>query len=254
MCDVLKVSHIEKTYGGRNRTFKVINDISFSVKKGEFAGIMGASGSGKTTLLNCISTIDSVTSGDICIEGKNVTALSQKEITKFRRESLGFIFQEFNLLDTLSVFENIALPLAVRKIDSAEIKSKVDEISDVLKISDILSKFPNEISGGQKQRAACARAVIGLPKLLLADEPTGSLDSASSKVLMDSFKTINQRLDATILMVTHDPFVASYCDRILFIKDGKIFNEISKGQSDRKHFFDVIINNMSALGGEVNAF
>ncbi|MRZ29246.1 ATP-binding cassette domain-containing protein, partial [Paeniclostridium sordellii] len=219
---------------------------------GEFIGIMGPSGSGKTTLLNCIATIDKATTGNIQIEDKDITTLSRKNIEKFRREHLGFIFQEFNLLDTLTVYENISLALSILGVKGAEIDKRVKSVSSRLGIADILSKFPYEISGGQKQRVACARAIINEPSLILADEPTGSLDSKSARVLLENLSDLNESMNSTIMMVTHDAFTASYCKRILFIKDGKIFNELIRGNDDRKEFFKRIIEVVTLLGGDNN--
>ena len=252
MSTVLKVKNIEKYYGNKKNLTKAINNISFEVDKGEFIGIMGPSGSGKTTLLNCIATIDKVTTGNIKIEDKDITTLSRKNIEKFRREHLGFIFQEFNLLDTLTVYENISLALSILGVKGSEIDKRVKSVSSRLGIADILSKFPYEISGGQKQRVACARAIINEPALILADEPTGSLDSKSARVLLENLSDLNESMNSTIMMVTHDAFTASYCKRILFIKDGKIFNELIRGNDDRKEFFKRIIEVVTLLGGDNN--
>jgi putative ABC transport system ATP-binding protein len=248
--EVLKVSNIEKYYGSNGNITKAINNISFSVEEGEFIGIMGASGSGKTTLLNCISTIDKVTSGHIHIEGKDVTSINSKGLAKFRRENLGFIFQDFNLLDTLTAYENIALALTIRKANHKEIHKKVEEVAKNLNIEEVLNKYPYEMSGGQKQRVASARAIITKPSLVLADEPTGALDSKSAKMLLESLEDLNCKLRATIMMVTHDAFTASYANRILFIKDGKIFNELIRGKDSRKEFFNKIIEVVTLLGGD----
>jgi putative ABC transport system ATP-binding protein len=252
MSTVLKVKNIEKYYGNKKNLTKAINNISFDVDKGEFIGIMGPSGSGKTTLLNCIATIDKVTTGNIKIEDKDITTLSRKNIEKFRREHLGFIFQDFNLLDTLTVYENISLALSILGVKGVEIDKKVKSVASRLGIADILSKFPYEISGGQKQRVACARAIINEPALILADEPTGSLDSKSARVLLENLSELNESMNSTIMMVTHDAFTASYCKRILFIKDGKIFNELVRGNDDRKEFFKRIIEVVTLLGGDNN--
>lgn len=248
---VLEVKNIEKYYGNKSNLTKAIDNISFDIQKGEFAGIMGASGSGKTTLLNCISTIDRVTAGKIIINNKDITKLKGNELNKFRREELGFIFQDFNLLDTLTAYENIALALTIQRVKPSEIETRVQEIAKKLEITDILNKYPYQISGGQKQRVASSRALITNPKLVLADEPTGALDSKSARQLLESFENLNERLNATILMVTHDSFTASYANRILFIKDGKIFNELIKGDSTRKEFFEKIIEVQTLLGGEL---
>lgn len=247
---VLEVTQIEKYYGNKNNLTKAIDHISFNVEKGEFIGIMGASGSGKTTLLNCISTIDRVTSGQIKIGNLDITRLKGNKLNKFRRDELGFIFQDFNLLDTLTAYENIALALTIQKVGHQEIDQKIKEVAATLDIAEVLHKYPYEMSGGQKQRVACARALITNPKLILADEPTGALDSKSARMLLESMGKLNKELEATILMVTHDAFSASYCDRILFIKDGRIFNELIKGSDTRKEFFDKIMSVLSLLGGE----
>ena len=248
---VLEVKNIEKYYGNKSNLTKAIDNISFTIEKGEFVGIMGASGSGKTTLLNCISTIDRVTAGKIIINNQDITRLKGNNLNKFRREELGFIFQDFNLLDTLTAYENIALALTIQKVKPKEIEERVQEIAKKLEITDILNKYPYQISGGQKQRVASARAIITNPKLVLADEPTGALDSKSARQLLESFENLNQKLSATILMVTHDSFTASYASKILFIKDGKIFNELIKGESTRKEFFEKIIEVQTLLGGEL---
>ena len=248
---VVEAINVEKYYGNKSNLTKAVDNISFDVNKGEFVGIMGASGSGKTTLLNCIATIDKVTSGHIVISGTDVTRLKGNNLNKFRREDLGFIFQDFNLLDTLTAFENIALALTIQKVKPSEIEKRVKEIAETLGISHVLKKYPYQMSGGEKQRVASARAIITNPKLVLADEPTGALDSKSSRQLLENFEFLNEQLKTTILMVTHDAFTASYCHRILFIKDGKIFNEIIKGNKSRKEFFDEILDVMTLLGGDL---
>lgn len=252
MDNILTIDKIEKYYGSKSSLTKAIDGISFEVEKGEFVAIMGASGSGKTTLLNCISTIDKVTAGHIYVAGQDITALKSKELNKFRREELGFIFQDFNLLDTLTAYENIALALSIQNEKYKEINLKVKKVAYDLGIEDILNKYPYEMSGGQKQRVASARAIINNPKLILADEPTGALDSKSSRMLLERFEYLNNLLQATILMVTHDDFSASYSSRVIFIKDGKIFNEIVKGDRSRKEFFNEIINVVTMLGGDLN--
>ncbi|MBU3811659.1 MAG: ABC transporter ATP-binding protein [Candidatus Niameybacter stercoravium] len=252
MNTILEVKNIEKYYGNKGNVTKAVHDISFQVEKGEYIGIMGASGSGKTTLLNCISTIDTVTAGHILLNGKDMTTLKSKELAKFRREHLGFIFQDFNLLDTLTAYENIAMALTVLKIPQGEIKERIQKVARQLQIEEILNKFPYQMSGGQKQRVASARAIITRPSLILADEPTGALDSKSAKMLLESFEVLNQEERATILMVTHDAFTASYCKRILFIKDGRIFNELIKGNDTRKAFFNKIIEVVALLGGDTD--
>lgn len=252
MDTILQVQNIEKYYGNRGNITKAVDNISFEVEEGEYMGIMGASGSGKTTLLNCISTIDTVTAGHIYVKGRDITALNSKSLSRFRREELGFIFQDFNLLDTLTAFENIALALTIIKTPTSEIDRMVRDVAQKLEITDVLKKYPYQLSGGQKQRVASARAIVTRPSLVLADEPTGALDSKSSRMLLESFETLNMVMGATILMVTHDAFAASYCKRILFIKDGKIFNELVRGRDTRKQFFNKIIEVVTLLGGDSN--
>ena len=249
---ILAVKNIEKYYGTKTNLSKAIDNISFEVEKGEFVAIMGASGSGKTTLLNCISTIDKVTAGHIIINQKDITRLRGNRLNKFRREELGFIFQDFNLLDTLTAYENIAIALTIQKINAKEIDKRVKEIAKKLDIIEILNKYPYQISGGQKQRVASARAIITNPKLVLADEPTGALDSKSARQLLETFEYLNQKLKSTFLVVTHDAFSASYASRIIFIRDGKIFNELVKGNDTRKQFFEKIIEVQTLLGGDLN--
>lgn len=252
MNDLLRIDNIEKYYGTRSSLTKALDGLSFSVAKKEFVAIMGASGSGKTTLLNCISTIDKVTSGHIFLGDTDITKLKGEDLNSFRREELGFIFQDFNLLDTLTGYENIALALSIQNVPFLSIDSRIKKVAKELDITNILNKYPYEMSGGQKQRIAAARAIITNPKLVLADEPTGALDSKASKMLLEKFNYLNNELDATILMVTHDAFTASYAKRVIFIKDGKIFNELHKGDLSRKEFFDKIINVVTVLGGDLN--
>lgn len=249
---ILKIDAIQKYYGKNGSLTKAIDNISFEVEKGEFAAIMGASGSGKTTLLNCISTIDKVTSGHIYVAGTDITKLKGNALNKFRREELGFIFQDFNLLDTLTAYENVALALSIQNVSYKEIDKKIKSLASKLGIREILDKYPYQLSGGQKQRVASLRAIITSPKLILADEPTGALDSKSSKMLLSQFATLNEEIKATILMVTHDAFTASFASRVIFIKDGKIFNEIYKGDNSRKEFFDKIIDVVTVLGGDLS--
>lgn len=249
--EVLKLENVKKYYGVNTNITKAVDGISFNVEEGEFVAIMGASGSGKTTLLNCISTIDNVTSGHIYVGGKDVTEIKEDALADFRKENLGFIFQDFNLLDTLSIEENISLSLIINEENPNEVDKKVQDIAFKLGIADVLKKFPYEVSGGQKQRCACARALINHPKLILADEPTGALDSKSSRMLLETMDDMNDKLKATILMVTHDSFSASFCKRVLFLKDGKIFNEIVRGNKTRKEFFNEIIDVLTLLGGDV---
>ena len=211
---------------------------------------MGASGSGKTTLLNCISTIDTVTSGHIYIEGKDITELQGAMLSEFRGKKLGFIFQDFNLLDTLTAYENISLALSIAGMKPGDINERVLQVAKALNIQEVLEKYPYQMSGGQQQRVAAARAIVTNPAIVLADEPTGALDTNSSRMLLTMLTELNEQLDATILMVTHDAFSASYCKRILFIKDGKVFNELHRGADTRKEFFAKILEVVSVLGGE----
>ena len=251
MRNILKVEKVEKYYGNKDNITKAIDNISFRVDKAEFVGIMGPSGSGKTTLLNCISTIDTVTTGNIIINDKDITKMKSKQLENFRKDELGFIFQDFNLLDTLTAYENIALALTIQGVKPSLIDEKIKNVSKNLGIEEVLNKYPYQMSGGQKQRVASARAIVTDPSLILADEPTGALDSKSSRLLLDSFEKLNKDLDATILMVTHDAFTASYAHRILFIKDGKVFNELVRGNDSRKEFFNRIIEVVTLLGGDV---
>ena len=252
MNELLTIDNIQKYYGARSSLTKALDGLSVSVAKQEFVAIMGASGSGKTTLLNCISTIDRVTAGHIYLGDIDITKLKGNSLDKFRREELGFIFQDFNLLDTLTGYENIALALSIQNVPYKEIEKRVSKLAKELDITNILNKYPYEMSGGQKQRIASIRAIITNPKLVLADEPTGALDSKSSRMLLEKFNYLNQELAATILMVTHDAFTASYASRVIFIKDGKIFSELYKGDSSRKEFFDKIIDVVTVLGGDLN--
>lgn len=253
MSTVLKVTNVEKYYGTKGSLTKALDDISFQVEEGEFVGIMGASGSGKTTLLNCISTIDKVTGGSILVSGKDVTSLRGEKLNRFRRDELGFVFQDFNLLDTMTAYENIALALSIQGGVAAEIDQRVRAVAERLGITEVLKKYPYQMSGGQKQRVACARAVVTNPQLILADEPTGALDSKAARILLESFTTLNTEMKATILMVTHDAFTASYASRIIFIKDGKIFTELKReAREPKKAFFNRIIQVVSLLGGELD--
>ena len=247
---ILTVTHLQKYYGARSSVTRAIDDLSFSVQQGEFVGIMGASGSGKTTLLNCIATIDRPTAGHIVVDGADITAMKSKALSKFRRERLGFIFQDCNLLDTLTAFENIALALTILRTPAGEIEPRVKETARLLEIEGCLSKYPYQLSGGQRQRVAAARAIITRPALVLADEPTGALDPKASRLLLDRFEALNREQQATILMVTHDAFTASYCHRILFIKDGRPFTELIRGEDSRKDFFTRIIQVVTLLGGD----
>lgn len=249
---VLEVDGVSKRFGGSrggNPTV-ALDAVSFFVDEGEFCGIMGPSGSGKSTLLNCISTIDSVSSGSIRIAGRDITLFGSKELSAFRRDELGFVFQDSNLLDTLTVRENIALALTIRKSPSREIPARVEELARRLGIEETLDKYPYQISGGQKQRAAAARAVISHPSLVLADEPTGALDSKSSEQLLQTFELLN-RMGSTIVMVTHDAFTASWCHRIIFIKDGRLWGQLRRQEDSREQFFSRIVAATTRLGGEV---
>ncbi|CDE54176.1 aBC transporter ATP-binding protein [Roseburia sp. CAG:303] len=252
MDTVLSIENIEKYYGNKSNLTKALDRISLEVEKGEFVGIMGASGSGKTTLLNCIATIDRVTSGHIYVGGEDITKLKGNALNTFRREQLGFIFQDFNLLDTLTAYENIALALSIQNVKPGDISERVMSMAGHLGIVEVMNKYPYQMSGGQKQRVASARALITNPKLVLADEPTGALDSKAARHLLESLKDMNESAKATILMVTHDAFTASYASRVVFIKDGQIFNEIRRGQDDRKTFFNKIIDVVTMLGGDLN--
>lgn len=249
---ILELINVEKYYGSKGNITKALDKVSFEVEKGELISIMGASGSGKTTLLNCISTIDRVTSGRIIIGGEDITSLRGSRLNAFRREKLGFIFQDFNLLDTLTGYENIALALSIQNVGAKEIEKRITEIADTLNIKDVLKKYTYQMSGGQKQRVASARALITNPELILADEPTGALDSKSARELLVTMEKMNKEMNATILMVTHDTFTASYSNRVIFIKDGHIFNEIRRGNDNRKQFFEKIIDVVTMLGGDLN--
>lgn len=249
---ILELQNVRKTYGEQENQVKALQNINMQVEEGEFVAIVGTSGSGKTTLLNCLSTIDRITSGKIVVDDVDITRLKGNHLNRFRREELGFIFQDFNLLDTLTAYENIALALTIQRVKPGKIEKDVKKVAEQLGITAVLNKYPYEMSGGQKQRVACARAIVGNPKLVLADEPTGALDSKAARMLLENFQFMNQKLGATILMVTHDAFTASYADRILFIKDGKLFNELHRGEDSRKEFFGRIIEVVTLLGGELN--
>lgn len=246
---VLSIRRLEKVFGSRESVTTALAGISFDVQAGEFVGIMGPSGSGKSTLLNCVSTIDAPTSGQIQVAGADITRMNRRQLARFRRDDLGFIFQDSNLLDTLNGRENIALALTVQHESPARIAAKVDAVAEQLGVSDVLRKFPHQMSGGQRQRVAAARAIVGNPKLILADEPTGALDSRSSATMLDALSSMNENLGATILMVTHDAFAASFASRILFIKDGALFNEIRRGGLSREEFYARIMEVVVFLGG-----
>lgn len=252
MDSYIKVCDIEKYYGSGTNVTKAVDRVSFQVENGEFMGVMGASGSGKTTLLNVLATIDRVTAGHIYYGNTDITELSEEELSEFRKHNLGFVFQEYNLLDTLTIEENVLLALTLQGGSKKELQASCDKILSLLGIDDIKHKFPYQVSGGQKQRCACARAMVNHPKLLLADEPTGALDSHSAQTLLETFTNLNQTMGATILMVTHDAFSASYCKRILFLKDGKIFHELVRGEKSRRDFLQEILDVLSLTGGELN--
>lgn len=248
---VLETKNLKKEYGSKGMVFTAVDNIDLNVYKGEFLGIMGPSGAGKTTLLNMLSTIDRPTSGEIYYEGKNIGHMKNRELSIFRRNNVGFIFQDFNLLDSMSVEDNIALPLALSKVDSKEIKDKVKRLSKFFGLDDQLRKYPYQLSGGQKQRVAAARALITSPSVVFADEPTGALDSKSSSELLQCFSRMNQEFNTTVIMVTHDAFAASYCKRILVIKDGKIYAKLDKDET-RKEFFKRILDLLASMGGGVD--
>ena len=247
MENAIEIKNLVKSFENQ----KALDEINLTIEKGKIIAILGADGSGKTTLLNVISTIDNVTSGHIYVAGVDITKLKGNELNRFRREELGFIFQDFNLLDTLTAYENIALSLSIQNVSAKEIDTKIKKVAEELDIKDVLKKYPYQMSGGQKQRVASARAIITDPKLVLADEPTGALDSKSAKMLLEKFNYLDE-LGATILMVTHDAFTASYARRVIFIKDGKLFKELHRGNDTRKEFFDKIIDVVTLLGGDMN--
>lgn len=244
------VRDVQKVYGSREAITRALDDVSFDICEGEFVGVMGPSGSGKSTLLNCISTIDTVTSGSIILNGRDITQLRSRQLSKFRRDDLGFIFQDANLLDTLTGFENIALALTIKGEKADSVRAKVDRTANLLGVADVLQKYPRQMSGGQRQRVAAARAIVADPKLVLADEPTGALDSPNAAVLLETLEVLNTKLHATIMMVTHDAVAASYADRILFIKDGKLFNELRRGDDDRTDFYQRILEVQAFLSGK----
>ena len=254
MAAILEAKNLQKIYTTRfgGNQVQALSNVSFSVEQGEYVAIMGESGSGKTTLLNILAALDKPTSGEVLLDGRSLSTVKEKEISAFRRDNLGFVFQDFNLLDTLTISENIALALTINKVPAGEIDGRVREMAGKLNITDILDKYPYQVSGGQKQRCACARAIINNPKLILADEPTGALDSHSSQMLLSTIQSINENLGATILMVTHDAFSASYANRILFLRDGAIFTEIRKGGDSRRTLFNKILDVLTMMGGGVN--
>lgn len=252
MDEYIRICDVEKYYGNGSQVTKAVDRVSFTVDRGEFVGVMGASGSGKTTLLNLLATIDQVTAGHIFYENTDITELSEDGLSEFRKRNLGFVFQEYNLLDILTLEENIVLALTLQGDKKKEIQKKCRDIMELLDISDIRNQYPYQVSGGQKQRCACARAMVNHPKLLLADEPTGALDSHSAQTLLETFGKLNRQVGATILMVTHDAFSASYCSRILFLKDGRIFHELVRGDKGRKAFLQDVLDVLSLTGGELS--
>ena len=247
---LLSVRDVLKVYGSREAVTRALDDVSIDICEGEFVGVMGPSGSGKSTLLNCISTIDTVTSGSIILNGRDITQLRSRQLSKFRRDDLGFIFQDANLLDTLTGFENIALALTIKGEKADAVRTKVERTATLLGVTDVLQKYPRQMSGGQRQRVAAARAIVADPKLVLADEPTGALDSRNAAVLLETLEVLNTKLHATIMMVTHDAVAASYADRILFIKDGKLFNELRRGDNSRTDFYQRILEVQAFLSGK----
>ncbi|MDQ0220383.1 ABC transporter ATP-binding protein [Peribacillus cavernae] len=246
---ILKAAKLYKSYGTKFNKQQVLKGIDLSIEKGEFVSIMGASGSGKTTLLNVLSSIDRVSEGTIHINQVEMTAMKEKQLAEFRKNHLGFIFQDYNLLDTLTVKENILLPLSITKTPKKDAEQKFDGVAKELGIYEVKDKYPNEISGGQKQRTSAARAFIHEPSIIFADEPTGALDSKSASDLLNKLSELNENRNATILMVTHDPVAASYCSRVVFIKDGQIYSQLTKGEQDRQNFFKDIMKTQGVLGG-----
>lgn len=249
MKTILQAKNVRKVFGDKGNVYTALQDINLEIYEGEFVGVMGPSGAGKSTLLNIFSTIDTPSAGEVIIDGRNIVQMKEEHLSDFRRDKLGFIFQDYNLLDTLTVRENILLPLALSKVPAKEIKKRVNEIADTFGIRDILDKYPYHISGGQKQRTAASRAMVANPSLILADEPTGALDSKSATSLLESLSVLNNINRSTIMMVTHDAFAASFCKRVIFIKDGQLFTELHKEQRSRKEFFQQVLNVLASLGG-----
>ena len=247
---VLSVRNLEKVYGGRGAQTHALDDVSLDVARGEFVAIMGASGSGKSTLLNCVSTIDSATSGRILVDGADVSSMRGRDLARFRRERLGFVFQDSNLLDTLTARENVALPLTISRVAAGETLSRVEGVARRLGIEKCLDKYPSQLSVGQQQRVAAARALVTRPSLIMADEPTGALDSKSARLLLECLEQLNRELSATVLMVTHDSYAASYTGRVVFIRDGRVFTELRRGDMGRREFFDRIMQVVAMMGGE----
>lgn len=248
---MLTVNNLNKDIKNNKNTFKILKDINLEVKKGEFISIMGPSGAGKTTLLNILSTIDKPTSGQVYYDNKNIGEMNNKELSKFRRDNIGFIFQDYNLLDSMSIEDNIALPLVIAGENQNKIQSEVLRLAKFFGIESHLKKYPYELSGGQKQRVASARALITSPKIIFADEPTGALDSKSSSELLNCLKDMNEKFEVTVIMVTHDPFSASYSKKVIFIKDGKLNARIDSS-GNRKEFYNNIMKMLTSMGGEIN--
>jgi putative ABC transport system ATP-binding protein len=246
MSTIIQTKNLSKSYGKT----QILTNIDLTIEQGEFTAIMGPSGSGKTTLMNMLSTIDAFTGGEVWIEGKSLLDLKKKDLRQFRQKRMGFLFQDYNLLDTLTVKENILLPLSLQKTPVAEMEQRLAKIIEALNIGSILHQYPSEISGGQKQRTAAARAIITNPAIVFADEPTGALDSRSATQLLEQIQSLNHTFQTTVLMITHDPYVASYCQRVIFLRDGKIVNEMFKGEQSEKEFFDRILTIQSAIGGD----
>lgn len=246
MAKIIQTKNLSKSYGKT----QVLKNIDLTIEQGEFTAIMGPSGSGKTTLLNTLSTIDTFNGGDVRIEGRSLLDLKKKDLREFRQKRIGFIFQDYNLLDTLTVRENILLPLSLQKTPVAEMEQRLAKLVEALNIESILQHYPSEVSGGQKQRTAAARALITNPAIVFADEPTGSLDSRSATQLLEQIHLLNQTFNTTVLLITHDPYAASYCRRVIFLRDGKIVNEMFKGEQTEKEFFDRILTIQSAIGGD----
>ena len=248
--NVLEVENVSKLYETENNSVLAVNDVSFQIPHGSFVGIMGASGSGKTTLLNLIATIDKPTNGTIRISGQNIVDIPDEAAAEFRRRHLGFVFQEYNLLETLTIYENIAIALTIKEVSKESIRPTIQSLSEKLDISAILDKFPYEVSGGQRQRCACARAIVVNPDIILADEPTGALDSHAARQLLDTLAMLCREYGATIFMVTHDVMAASYCDRILFMKDGEIKTSLNREQESKQTFFADILKKIEWIEGE----
>lgn len=249
---LLSVRHVEKVFGGKNNLTHALDGVSMEVASGEFVAIMGPSGSGKTTLLNCISTIDRPSNGRILVKGQDITKLGNRTLAKFRRDELGFIFQDSNLLDTLTGYENIALALTIKGVPASQIPARINDVSHKLGVEKSLPQYPNQMSGGQRQRVAAARAIVSDPTLILADEPTGALDSHNATIMLETLEGMNQNLGATILMVTHDAYAASFTSRTLFLSDGRLFNEIRRGDMSREDYFGRIMEVVTFLGGEAH--